>query len=146
MPADLPTLQRSPMPRQRLSSTNAMEWRQWIALLRLEAGELDHLSPLLGFLCDKLAEVGGRAGKYFTTQFGHSYLHRRIGEHRVDLPVEPLDNLCRGALRNADAEPAGHRIARDNVADQRDVRQHPQMRRRGHSKRAQPTRLDMRQR
>ena len=34
-----------------------MEWRQWIALLRLEAGELDHLSPLLGFLCDELFEV-----------------------------------------------------------------------------------------
>src|SRR5262245_47136768 len=62
---------------------SAMEWRQWIALLRLDAGELDHLSPLLGFLCDELAKVGGRAGKYFTTQFGHPYLHRRIGEHRV---------------------------------------------------------------
>src|SRR5947209_10690076 len=95
---------------------SVMEWRQWIALLRLEAGELDHLSPLLGFLCDQLAEVGGRAGKYFTTEFGHPYLHRRFGEHRVDFPVEPLDDLGRSALGNADAEPAGHRIARDDIA------------------------------
>jgi hypothetical protein len=40
--------------RARFRATNFMEWRQWIALLRLEAGELDHLSPLLGFLCDEL--------------------------------------------------------------------------------------------
>ena len=32
---------------------------QWIALFRLEAGELDHLSPLLGFVGEKLTEVGG---------------------------------------------------------------------------------------
>src|SRR6516162_4634206 len=133
-------------PYDRFRGTNAMEWRQWIALLRLEAGELDHLSPLLVFLCDELAEVGGRAGKYFTTEFGHSYPYRRIGEHRVDLPIEPLDDLGRGALGDADAEPAGHRVARDNIADQRDVWQHSQMRGRRHSKRAQPTRLDMRQR
>jgi hypothetical protein len=31
-----------------------------IGLLRLEAGEFDHLSPLLGFLGDKLGEVGDR--------------------------------------------------------------------------------------
>src|SRR5215472_3105612 len=103
---------------------SAMEWRQWIALLRLEAGELDHLSPLLGFLCDELPEVGGRAGKYFTTEFGHPCLHRRVGEHRVNLTVEPLDDLGRGALGDPDAEPAGHRVARDNIADQGDVRQH----------------------
>ena len=38
------------------------------ASLRLEARELDHLAPLLGFVGDELAEVGGRAGKYRTAQ------------------------------------------------------------------------------
>ena len=33
--------------------------RQWIGLIRLEAGELDHLGPLLGLLGDDLGEVGG---------------------------------------------------------------------------------------
>ena len=36
-----------------------------IGLLRLEAGEFDHLSPLLGFLGDKLGEVGDRAEEKF---------------------------------------------------------------------------------
>ena len=71
---------------------------QWIALFRLEAGELDHLSPLLAFLCDELSEVSGRAGKYLTTEFGHPCLHRRIGEGPVDLPVKPFDDLGRGAV------------------------------------------------
>src|SRR5215813_11978362 len=92
--------------------------------LRFDVGRPDHLAPLLCFFADELAEVSGRAGKYFTAEFGHSYPYRRIGEHRVDLPIEPLDDLGRGALGNADAEPASHRVARDNIADQRDVWQH----------------------
>jgi hypothetical protein len=67
-------------------------------LLRLEAGELDDLSPLLGFLGDELGEVGGRAGKYFTAELSLPRLHRWIGERRVDIPVEPLDDLGRGPL------------------------------------------------
>ena len=53
---------------------------------------------------------------------------------------------ARRALGRADAEPAGHRVARDRLGDRRDVRQHPQARRRGHPKRAQRARLDLRHR
>ena len=87
--------------------------------------------------CSLLAEVGGRAGKYFAAKVGHARLHRGIGERRVDLLVEPLDDLGRRALGSADAELASHRVARDNIADRRDVRQHPQARRGCHSKRTQ---------
>ena len=38
--------------------------------LRLDAGELDHLAPLLGFLGDQLAEVGGRARKHRAAKIG----------------------------------------------------------------------------
>jgi hypothetical protein len=40
---------------------------------RLEAGKLDHLSPLLGFLGDELGEGGGRAGKYFTAELAVNF-------------------------------------------------------------------------
>jgi hypothetical protein len=36
------------------------------ALVRLNAGELDHLGPLLGFVGDQLSKVGGRARKHRT--------------------------------------------------------------------------------
>src|SRR5215467_6166384 len=88
--------------------------------LRLDASGLDHFGPPLGIVGDELAEVGGRAGEYFTTEFGHPRLHRRIGDGRVDLPVEPFDDPGGGALGNANAKPAGDRVARDNIADQRE--------------------------
>ena len=36
----------------------------------LMAGELDHLAPLLGFVGDELAEVGGRARKRRAAEVG----------------------------------------------------------------------------
>src|SRR5215831_5304711 len=117
---------------------------QRLRLLRLDTRELHHLSPFLSFLGDELGEVGRRAGKYFTAEFRHSRRHHRLGERPVDLPIEPLDDLARGALGNANAEEAGHRVARDNIANHWNVRQHPQARLPRHAKRAQRTRLDMR--
>jgi hypothetical protein len=36
-----------------------MSTGNWIGLIHLEAGELDHLAPFLGLLGDELGEVGG---------------------------------------------------------------------------------------
>src|SRR5215813_6566015 len=49
MPADLPTLQRSPMPRQRLSSTGVTECAalQGPALFRLNVCRANDLAPLV---------------------------------------------------------------------------------------------------
>src|SRR5262249_22717823 len=77
-----------------------------LLLLRFDTRELHHLSPFLGFLGDELGEVGRRAGRYLTAEFRHSRRHHRLGERRVDLPIEPLDDLARGALGNANAEEA----------------------------------------
>src|SRR5262245_66556085 len=62
MPAVLPTLQRSPMPRQRLSSTerNVMECQA--GSFRLDTRELDHLCPFFRFSRDISAEL--RRGEY----------------------------------------------------------------------------------
>src|SRR5262249_4946206 len=69
----------------------------------LDAGELDHLGPLLGFLGDQLGEVGSGAGKWFTTEIGHPRLHRGLGEHRVDLTVQSLHDFDRSAPGRANA-------------------------------------------
>src|SRR5262245_10449865 len=81
MPADLPTLQRSRMPRQRLSSTGVTEY--WIGTavsVRLDVGRPDHLAPLLGFVGDELAEIGGRADKRRASKVGKPRLYLGIGE------------------------------------------------------------------
>jgi hypothetical protein len=45
--------------------------------LRLDAGELDHLAPLLGFVDDKLAEVGRRSRQRRAAEVGETGLHLR---------------------------------------------------------------------
>src|SRR6266436_1708820 len=47
---------------------------------RLGAGKLDHLGPLLGFVGDKLSEVGGRDDKHRCSQIGKPRFQLRIGE------------------------------------------------------------------
>src|SRR5262245_20469695 len=77
MPADLPTLQRSPMPRQRLSSMGryGISTRQrMIHSLRLDVEGPDHLAPLFGFLDDEPAKVCGRDDKRRYSQVAD---HRR---------------------------------------------------------------------
>src|SRR5262249_31350811 len=56
--------------------------------LRLDAGELDHLGPLLGSFGDQLTEVGGRARKRRAAQVGKLRLDFRVGERGINLPVE----------------------------------------------------------
>src|SRR5262249_59322406 len=73
--------------------------------LRLDVGRPDYLAPLLGFLCDELAEVGGRARKYFTTEVGHPSLHRRLRERRVGFLVHVVYGLRRGDFEHAEAQP-----------------------------------------
>jgi hypothetical protein len=48
--------------------------------LRLDAGGLDHLGPLLGLIGDKLSEVGGRSSQDGAAQIGEPRLDLGIGE------------------------------------------------------------------
>src|SRR5262245_14486767 len=102
MPADLPTLQGSPMPRQRLSPTGFMEYSVARRSPGLCAGELDYFAPLLGIVSDELAEVRDRAGKYHAPKVGKPRLQLGISEPRIDLAIELINDLGRrvlGALR-----------------------------------------------
>src|SRR5262249_23018756 len=113
MPADLPTLQRSPMPRQRLSSTGVTEyWAEVRGSLRLDAGGLDHFGPLFGFGSNVLAEISGWATERCGAEVGKPRLDLGIGEASVDCPVEGFDHLCRRAFRRTEAAPEAPLITR----------------------------------
>src|SRR5262249_57955085 len=76
-----------------------------IALLRLDARELHHLGPLLGFLGDELAELGRRTRNQRVPEVGKLRLQLGIGESRIDLLVERVDDFGRRPPRRADAIP-----------------------------------------
>src|SRR5262245_23546688 len=63
-----------------------------------DAGELDHLGPFFGFVGDELSKVGGRADKWCFSEVSQPRLHLGIGEGRVDLLVELVNNLGRRVL------------------------------------------------
>src|SRR5262245_48780388 len=86
MPAVLPTLQRSPMPRQRLSSTAFMDMNcKWVSV-GLDIGRPDYFAPSFREFSNELAKVGGRIDKRSADQVGEPRLHFWIGKRGIDLP------------------------------------------------------------
>src|SRR6266700_4574035 len=75
----------------------------WISLY-LEASELHHLLPFLGFGLDLLAESLRRLDQRLAAQFDQALLHLGFGQDRVDLGIELCDDLLRRVLRRADPE------------------------------------------
>src|SRR5262249_59612161 len=71
----------------------------------LYACELHHLGPLLGFVGDEPAEVGGRARNHDCTEVGEPCLYFGIRESRIDLLVELVDDLGGCVFWEADALP-----------------------------------------
>src|SRR5262245_24092495 len=90
--------------------------------LNLDAGELDHLGPLLGFLSDELAEVGGRTGKHRTATLSETPLWLEIGKDCIDLFVELVDDFDRRIPRCADTPEGACLIAWHEITHGRDVR------------------------
>src|SRR6266699_7311439 len=115
MPADLPTLQRSPMPRQRLSSTGFMERRPGRAALLGHVGRSDHFAPLLRFVGNELSEVRRRTHKRCATQVSKPRFRLGVGEYLIDLPVELVDDLGGRALWRAHAVPGARLVARHEL-------------------------------
>src|SRR5262249_5333767 len=71
-------------------SRNETLWKVSLRVrsVRLDAGELNHLAPLLRFVGYELSKVGRRAWKRGGAQVGKPRLHLGIGEGRIDLFVE----------------------------------------------------------
>src|SRR5580700_12320761 len=74
-------------------------------LFRLEAGGPHHLAPLLGFRRDEAAERGGRTRERLAADVGEARFHLGVGKRRVDLLVEPVDDLGRRIARRGQAIP-----------------------------------------
>src|SRR5499433_3737860 len=126
-------------------SRNGTLWniRAFPASVRLDACELHHLAPLLGFLGDQLAEVSGRTRKHRAAEVSEPRFHVGIGEASVDLLAELVDDLGRRGLRCADAVPIARLVARHELSHGRDVRQHVRARGGGYRERAQPASPDI---
>src|SRR6266545_7005976 len=105
--------------------------------VRFNVRQLYHFAPLLGFVGDELAEIGGRAAKRGAIQVGKLCLEPGIGECGVDLLVELVDDLGGRVPGRSETKDRACLIARDELAYGRDVRQRVRARRRSYCKRAQ---------
>src|SRR5215471_19998193 len=95
----------------------------WLAgLLWLDVGRPDHLAPLLGFVGNEFAEVGGRASKHTDAHVGEPPLQLGIGERRIHFLVELLDDLSGRVPWRAQTPHSARFISRNKFADTRQVR------------------------
>src|SRR5262245_7583247 len=93
----------TPWARARLGLARFAERDLWnidsgSASLRLDVEGPDDVAPLLRFVGDELAEVGGRTNERCATQIGKLRLDFRVGERGIDLPVELVDDFGRRAF------------------------------------------------
>src|SRR5262245_13403425 len=81
-------------PRRRYSRNGTL-WNidSGSASLRLDVEGPDDVAPLLRFVGDELAEVGGRTRKYRAAEVSEPRFHFWVGESGVDLLVECVDDL-----------------------------------------------------
>src|SRR5262245_29196181 len=103
-------------------------WPRSRGLLRLDVGRPDHLAPLPVSLDDELAKLGGRAGKHRGAEVGDPCLHFGVGKGGIDLLVELSDDLGGCVPWRPDAVPGTRLVARHEIAEGWDVRQHFQAR------------------
>ena len=85
--------------------------------LRLDARRLDDRGPLRGFVGDQPGELGARHRHRQASELGEPRLQPGVGERRLDLAGEPVDDLGRRAARDADAGPVRHLVARQRLGD-----------------------------
>src|SRR6516164_9361717 len=104
--------------------------------LRLDVRELDHLGPFLGFVSNQLAKIDWRARERRAAEVGDARLERGIVEAGVDLLVELVDDLGRRLIGRTDAVPLACLVARNELADGRNVRQGVRARCRRHRQRS----------
>src|SRR5215469_660167 len=103
----------------------------------------DDFGPFLGFLGNELSKIGGRADKRCASEISQPRLDFGVGEARVDLLVELVDDLGWRGLGCADAEPIACLVPWQELPHARDVRQGLRARLGRHRERAQPTSPDI---
>src|SRR5262245_63932591 len=124
---------------------SAIAWveHDFFKLLRLGAGELDYLGPLVGFFRDASCVLAGRQRKHLAAKVGNAWLDRGVSEDGVNLPVERVDDFGGRVLRRADTGPRARLETRYEVAKWWDVGKRLQARRGRHRQWAQPAGPDV---
>ena len=112
-----------------------------LLLLRLDVGRSDDLAPFLGFLGEELAEIRGRHRQRHRAEVGQPDLYPWFRKGRVDFSVEPIDDFCRNVLGAAESDHKGRFVARQEIANDRQLWQRLGAHGRGHCQRAQLARL-----
>src|SRR5215831_17097836 len=95
--------------------------RAFPASVRLNAGELDHLGPLLGFVGDQLSKLSRRSGKNRAANIGKSSLQLGIGEADIDFCVQRSDDLRWHVFGCKDARPLACLETGDELANGRNI-------------------------
>src|SRR4051794_31185721 len=90
--------------RSQIRLPSIMEYRSPRSF-HLGTGELDDLTPLFGFVSDKPAEIGWRAGRQHGPQIGKPREDLGISERRIDVPIELPDDLGGCIFRRSNPEP-----------------------------------------
>src|SRR5262249_52495785 len=130
-------------PNQLIDRCAMMAEHDFCKLLRLGAGELDYLGPLVGFFRDAPCVLAERQRKHLAAKVGNACLDLWVSEDGVDLPVERVDDFGGRVLRRADTGPRARLETRYEVAKWRDVGKRLQARRGGHRQGAQPAGPDV---
>src|SRR5215470_8856483 len=94
----------------------------WVTLIRPDVRRPDHLAPFLGFVCDQFSEIGRRAPENDAAQIGQLGLQLRIGEARIDLRVELVDDRGGRIPGCAETEKPARLITWHEFAYRRQVR------------------------
>src|SRR5262245_43308005 len=111
--------------------------------LRLDACELDHLGPLLGFLGDQLSEVATLERKDRNARIGKPRNDLGISQTSIDFAMELLDDVGRRAPRSDEATPAARLEVRNCVVNCGNIWKLCQPCRSRHAQCAQLAGLDM---
>src|ERR1044071_1931741 len=91
--------------------------------IRLGARKLHYLPPFFGFRCDERSEFGGCACERGGAETGKLSLYLRVCKARVDLAVEPRDDVGWRVARCPDAVPLTGLESRYEIGDRGKIRQ-----------------------
>jgi hypothetical protein len=85
--------------------------------LCFNVGGLDYLGPLLGRCSNKFCEFGLCAGEWSVAQLQCPRRELGLGNAKINLAVQSLDNISRSISWGADSLPRGSLVARQELAD-----------------------------
>ena len=87
-----------------------------------EVGRPDDRAPLFGFLGDELAELDGRQDERRGPELGQARIDSGIRKARIDVLVQPVDDLNRRVPGHGKAVPGARLVTRQKLVDRRQVR------------------------